>query len=83
MFHCTYLGCGGKNNMMIGLNKDLKVYVQKSRKRKYGVNKRSSLYLIKLKQRQDDEAEVIGIREGLRPEDMCFVLKTKGIGICC
>lgn len=45
--------------------------------KEYGVNKRSSLYLIKLKQRQDDEAEVIGIREGLRPEDMCFVLKTK------
>ena len=45
--------------------------------REYGVNKRSALYLIKLKQRQDDEAEVIGIREGLRPEDMCFVLKTK------
>jgi hypothetical protein len=45
--------------------------------KEYGVNKRSSLYLIKLKQRQDDEAEVVGVREGLRPEDMCFVLKTK------
>jgi ATP-dependent DNA ligase len=48
--------------------------------KEYGINKRSALYLIKLKNRQDDEAEVIGVREGLRPEDMCFVLRTpKGI----
>lgn len=45
--------------------------------REYGVNKRSALYLIKLKERKDDEAEIIGIKEGLRPEDMCFTLKTK------
>lgn len=45
--------------------------------REYGINKRSALYLIKLKERKDDEAEIIGIKEGLRPEDMCFTLKTK------
>lgn len=44
--------------------------------REYGVNKRSALYLIKLKMRQDAEAEIIDVKEGLRPEDMCFVLKT-------
>ena len=48
--------------------------------KEYGVNKRSSLYLIKLKMRQDAEAEIIDVKEGLRPEDMCFILKTpKGI----
>jgi len=45
--------------------------------KEYGINKRSALYLIKLKERKDDEAEIIGIKEGLRPEDMCFTLKTK------
>lgn len=43
----------------------------------YGVNKRSALYLIKMKDRKDAEFKIIGIREGLRPEDMCFVLETK------
>jgi ATP-dependent DNA ligase len=45
--------------------------------KEYGINKRSALYLIKLKERKDDEAEIIGIKEGLRPEDMCFTLKTE------
>lgn len=45
--------------------------------REYGVNKRSAIYLVKLKERKDDEFEIIGIKEGLRPEDMCFLLKTK------
>lgn len=45
--------------------------------REYGVNKRSAIYLIKLKERKDDEFEITGIKEGLRPEDVCFVLKTK------
>lgn len=44
--------------------------------REYGVNKRSAIYLIKLKEYKDDEFEVIGVKEGLRDEDMCFVLKT-------
>ena len=44
--------------------------------REYGINKRSAIYLIKLKEYKDDEFEVIGVKEGLRDEDMCFVLKT-------
>lgn len=45
--------------------------------KEYGVNKRSAIYLIKLKERKDDEFEITGVREGMRPEDMCFTLKTK------
>ena len=45
--------------------------------REYGVNKRSALYLIKLKMFSDAEFEVTGVKSGLRPEDMCFTLKTK------
>lgn len=33
--------------------------------------------MIKVKMFDDDEFEIIGMSEGLRPEDMCFVLKTK------
>lgn len=43
--------------------------------KEYGVNKRSGVYLVKMKERLDDEAEIVGVREGLRPEDMCFILK--------
>lgn len=43
----------------------------------YGVNCRSANYLIKMKERKDDEATIIDVKEGLRPEDMCFILKTK------
>ena len=43
--------------------------------REYGINKRSALYLIKLKERKDAEATIIDIKEGLREEDMCFILK--------
>ena len=43
----------------------------------YGIGKRSSIYLVKMKERKDDEFEIVGIRTGLRDEDMCFVLKTK------
>lgn len=45
--------------------------------REYGVNRRSATYLVKLKERKDAEAEIIDVKEGLRDEDMCFVLKTK------
>lgn len=45
--------------------------------KEYGIGKRSGIYLIKLKEYNDDEFEITGIREGLRPEDMCFTLKTK------
>lgn len=44
--------------------------------REYGINKRSSLYLIKLKAFSDAEFLITGIKEGLREEDMCFVLQT-------
>ena len=44
--------------------------------REYGVNKRSSLYLIKLKNFTDAEFLITGVKEGLREEDMCFVLQT-------
>lgn len=45
--------------------------------REYGVNKRSALYLVKLKMFTDDEFLITGIKEGLREEDMCFILQTK------
>ena len=45
--------------------------------KEYGVGKRSGLYLWKLKSYKDDEFEVTGVKTGLRPEDMCFTLKTK------
>lgn len=45
--------------------------------KEYGVNKRSAFYLIKLKERKDGEFKITGVKEGLRPEDMCFTLVTK------
>ena len=45
--------------------------------REYGINKRSAVYLIKMKEFQDAEFKIVGIKEGLRPEDMCFTLVTK------
>ena len=42
----------------------------------YGVGKRSANYLIKLKDYQDAEFKIIGVKEGLRPEDMCFIMET-------
>lgn len=45
--------------------------------KEYGIGKRSGTYLIKLKSYLDNEYEIIGIKEGLRDEDMCFILKTK------
>lgn len=44
--------------------------------KKYSPGKRNSDW-IKVKDYQDNEFEIIGISDGLRPEDMCFVLKTK------
>lgn len=41
----------------------------------YGVNKRTN-DMIKIKEYQDDEFEIVGYSEGLRPEDMVFVCKT-------
>ena len=45
--------------------------------KEYGIGKRSGLYLWKLKMRDDGEFPIVGVREGLRDEDMCFVLKTQ------
>lgn len=45
--------------------------------REYGINKRSAVYMIKLKMYQDAEFEIVGVKTGLRNEDMCFTLKTK------
>jgi len=48
--------------------------------KEYGIDKRSGDYLIKFKERQDAEALIIDVKEGLRPEDMCFILQmTNGI----
>lgn len=33
--------------------------------------------MCKIKEFQDAEFEILGISEGLRDEDMCFILKTK------
>ena len=44
----------------------------------YGVGKRSSVLMVKLKDYQDDTFIVTGWEPGLRPvEDMCFILTTK------
>lgn len=44
--------------------------------KEYGIGKRSGVYLIKLKEYKDAEFKITGVREGLRPEDMCFTLVT-------
>lgn len=42
---------------------------------KYGPGKRTN-DMIKIKIYKDSEYEVVGLSEGLRDEDMCFVMKT-------
>lgn len=44
--------------------------------KEYGFNKRDNR-MIKIKEFTDGEFKIIGITEGLRPEDMCFSLETK------
>lgn len=44
--------------------------------KKYGVNKRTN-DMVKVKEYQDGEFEIIGFSEGLRPEDMVFVCVTE------
>ena len=51
--------------------------IAKNSKKKHLFFLKSALYLIKLKDRKDDEGTVIGVKEGLRPEDMCFILQAK------
>lgn len=43
----------------------------------YKPGKRSS-EMIKVKEYSEREYKIIGLSEGLRPEDMCFVMKTPG-----
>jgi ATP-dependent DNA ligase len=50
--------------------------VARNPNKEYGINKRSGIYMVKLKKYQDQEFEIVGVKEGLRPEDMCFILKT-------
>ena len=51
--------------------------VMRNPDKEYGINKRSSKYMVKMKDRKSEEFTIIGVKEGLRPEDMCFLLKTK------
>ena len=44
--------------------------------KKYGVNKRTN-DMVKVKEYQDGEFEIVGFSEGLRPEDMVFVCVTE------
>ena len=46
-------------------------------KKEYGIGKRSSLYMIKLKDYQESEFEITGYEDKLRPEDMVFSLKAE------
>lgn len=41
----------------------------------YGPGKRSNA-MLKIKEYMDSEYEIVGISEGLRDEDMCFIMKT-------
>lgn len=58
------------------INEGYEGLVARNPNKEYGINKRSALYMVKLKNYKDFEYEVCGIRKGLRPEDMCFELKT-------
>lgn len=51
--------------------------VMRNPDKEYGVNKRSSKYMVKMKDRKSEEFTIVDVKEGLRPEDMCFILKTK------
>lgn len=50
--------------------------VMRNPDKEYGINKRSSRYMIKMKYRQSEEFTIVDVKEGLRPEDMCFILIT-------
>lgn len=51
--------------------------VMRNPNKEYGIGKRSSLYMIKVKEYQEEEFIIVGYSEGLRDEDMVFVCKTK------
>lgn len=50
--------------------------VMRNPDKEYGVNKRSSKYMIKMKERKSEEFTIVDVKDGLRPEDMCFILET-------
>ena len=50
--------------------------VMRNPNKEYGVNKRSSKYMVKMKERRSEEFTIVDVKDGLRPEDMCFILKT-------
>ena len=53
--------------------------VMRNPKKEYGIGKRSSLYMIKLKEYKDDTFTVVGWIPGLRPiDDMVFILALHG-----
>ena len=58
------------------VNEGFEGLVMRNPKKEYGIGKRSSLYMIKEKNYQDSEFEIIGFEEGLRDEDMVFICKT-------
>jgi len=51
--------------------------VMRAPNKEYGIGKRSSLYLIKLKNYLDGEYKIVGYKDKLRPEDMVFTLEDK------
>ena len=54
--------------------------VMRNPNKEYGVGKRSSLYMLKLKEYSDGEFLITGYSEGLRDEDMVFICETtKGL----
>lgn len=59
------------------VNEGFEGLIMRNPDKEYGINKRSAKYMIKMKERKSGEFTVIGIKEGLRPEDMCFILSTK------
>ena len=58
------------------VNEGFEGLVMRNPKKEYGIGKRSSLYMIKEKNYQDSEFEIVGFEEGLRDEDMVFICKT-------
>ena len=54
--------------------------VMRNPNKEYGIGKRSSLYMLKLKEYTDEEFLITGYSEGLRDEDMVFICETsKGL----
>ena len=50
--------------------------IMRNPNKEYGIGKRSSLYMLKVKEYMDEEFLITGYSEGLRDEDMVFVCET-------